>query len=282
MIKTVLAIAGSDPCGGAGIQADIKTMAVLGVYGAAVITCITVQNSRGVTRVDPLDPDLVRAQIEAVMADHAVSHVKIGMVGTAAVAGAVRDALTGFRGEVIVDPVLSSTTGQELTDRNDLADICASLLGMATVLTPNIPELEILTAGSFRVEEDVPAAARLLFDASPRLRCLLVKGGHGGRGGRITDYLLRITDGKLEQETVTHPFIVTGNAHGTGCTMASAFAAWHALTGDDTTAFRRSVAFLQDALERSKSVRIVKNPSGGGGLLHHLASPSGGAGRGTP
>jgi len=271
MIKTVLAIAGSDPCGGAGIQADLKTMAVIGVYGAAVITCITVQNSRGVTRVVPLAPDLVRAQIEAVMADHAVSHVKVGMVGTAAVAGAVRDALAGFRGEVIVDPVMSSTTGQELADRDDLADICVSLLGMATVLTPNIPELEILTAGSLRVEEDVPAAARLLFDANPGLRCLLVKGGHGGHGGRITDYLLRSMDGELEQETVTHPFIVTGNAHGTGCTMASAFAAWHALTGDYTAAFRRSVAFLQDALEKSKSARIVKNPSGGGGLLHHLA-----------
>ncbi|MDD3620713.1 MAG: bifunctional hydroxymethylpyrimidine kinase/phosphomethylpyrimidine kinase [Desulfobulbaceae bacterium] len=272
MIKTVLTIAGSDPCGGAGIQADLKTMAVIGVYGAAVITCITVQNSRGVTRVAPLDPGLVRAQIEAVTADHAVSHVKVGMVGTAAVAGAVRDALAAFRGEVIVDPVLSSTTGQELADRDGLTDICASLLGMATVLTPNIPELEILTAGSLRTGEDVPAAARLLFDANPRLRCLLVKGGHAGRGGRITDALFRATRGKLEQEVVTQPFIITRNSHGTGCTLASAFAAWHALTGDDTTAFRRSVAFLQNALERSKSARIVKNPTGGGGLLHHLAS----------
>lgn len=268
MIKTVLSIAGSDPSGGAGVQADLKTMTAIGVYGAAAITCITVQNSLGVRRVAPLDPDLVREQIEAVMADQRVTHIKTGMVGTAAVARAVRDALIHFRGELIVDPVLRSTTGQELMERGALP----CLVSMATVLTPNIPELETVSTTAIRSEQDIMTAAGTLFDEHRHLRCILIKGGHAGQSDRITDYLFRITGGRLEKETVTHPFIATGNTHGTGCTLASAFAAWHSLTGDYGAAFRRSVAFLQTALEKSKSAQIVKNPDGGGGLLHHLAS----------
>jgi hydroxymethylpyrimidine/phosphomethylpyrimidine kinase len=268
MIKTVLSIAGSDPGGGAGIQADLKTMTAIGVYGAAAITCITVQNSLGVERVEPLEPDLVRDQIEAVMADHRVTHIKIGMVGTAAVAEAIRDALVHFRGELVVDPVLSSTTGQRLTDR----DALAGLIGMATVLTPNIPELETAAAAVIGSEQDIITATGSLLDGHRHLRCILVKGGHAGQGGQITDYLFRKTSGRMEKETVTHPFIVTANTHGTGCTLAAAFTAWHSLTGNYNDAFRRSIAFLQKVLDKSRAAQIVRNPDGRGGLLHHLAS----------
>jgi len=272
MIKTVLSIAGSDPSGGAGVQADLKTLTVMGVYGAAVITCITVQNSRGVSRVEPLDPGLVREQIDAVMADHLVTHIKIGMVGTAPIARAIHDALADFRGELIFDPVVSSSTGQELTAREGLAGVRASLFGITTVLTPNIPELENVTATAIRSEQDILTAVRTLFDQYRHFRCILVKGGHAGHGARITDYLFHAPGRRMEMETATHPFIATGNTHGTGCTLASAFAACHALTGDYGVAFRRSVAFLQSVLEKSSSAQIVKNPEGGGGLLHHLAT----------
>lgn len=272
MIKTVLAVAGSDPTGGAGIQADLKTMTAIGVYGAAVITCITVQNSRGVSRMEPLDAGLVREQIEAVLADHRVTHIKIGMVGTAAVARAIRDALAGFRGEVVFDPVLTATAGQDLLEPEGLPGVCASLLGITTVLTPNIPELERIGAAAGNAGQDIKTAVRTLFDRHSSLRCILVKGGHAGLGDRITDRLFHAAAGRLEAESVAHPFVATANTHGTGCTLASAFAACHSLTGDYSTAFRRSVEFLQNVLEKGRSARIVKNPEGSGGLLHHLAA----------
>lgn len=271
MIRTVLTIAGSDPSGGAGIQADLKTMTALGVYGAAVITCITVQNSRGVARVEPLDPGLVEEQIAAVLADHRVTHIKIGMVGTAAVARAIRDALVGFRGEVVYDPVLTATTGQELMKGNDLSEVYAILPGITTVLTPNIPELSRMTDMRVATGQDLETAVRTLFDRHASLRCILVKGGHAGHDDRITDHLFHAAAGPLEMESITHPFVATANAHGTGCTLSSAFAACHSLSGDYSTAFRRSVEFLQTVLEKSRSVQIVKNPEGSGGLLHHLA-----------
>ena len=141
MTRTVLTIGGSDPTGGAGIQADIKTLTMLGVYGAAAITCVTVQNSHGVTAIQPLDPELVAAQIRAVLDDHHVHHVKIGMVGSTPIARAIGESLAGFEGEVIYDPVLSATTGQPLMEESGLDSLRRELLRRTTILTPNLPEL---------------------------------------------------------------------------------------------------------------------------------------------
>lgn len=270
MIKTILTIAGSDPTGGAGIQADLKTMTAIGVYGAAVVTCITVQNSRGVTRVEPLHPVLVGEQIEAVLADHQVTHIKIGMVGTAAIGRVIGRKLRDFVGEVILDPVLLATTGQQLMVPQDLDSVRADLFPITTVLTPNLPELEMLTGMTAHNADEISAAVSSLFQGSEHLRAVLVKGGHGDNGTMTTDYLYRATGGEVEREALTHSFLQTANSHGTGCTLASALAAFHALGGDYSSAFRQAVFFVQKLLRLSASARIVTNPKGKGGLLHQL------------
>jgi hydroxymethylpyrimidine/phosphomethylpyrimidine kinase len=271
MIKTVLTIAGSDPTGGAGIQADLKTMTAVGVYGAAAISCITVQNSRGVTRVEPLHPVLVGEQIDAVLADHRVTHIKIGMVGTAAIARTIARKLQDFDGEVIYDPVILATTGQQLMAPEDLESVRAELLALATVLTPNLPELEVLSKTAIRNDDDIRAGVDGLLRDGKRLRAVLVKGGHADSTSMITDYLYYAEDGETESETLSHPILQTSNSHGTGCTLASAFAAYHSLGGDYSSAFLQAVFFLQEILRESAPLQVVTNPKGKGGLLHHLA-----------
>ena len=160
MKATVLIIAGSDPTGGAGLQADIKTMTVIGVYAAAVVTCITVQNSRGVKRVTPLEPELVSEQIKAVIEDHHVTHIKVGMVGTSAIAEAINKTLGNFTGEIIVDPVLLSTTGQELFQSSDISALKSNLISKATIITPNLPELSATIDTKINDPEDAPQGCR--------------------------------------------------------------------------------------------------------------------------
>ena len=142
--KVVLTIAGSDPSGGAGIQADLKTFTVIGVYGGAVISCLTVQNTRGVFAIQPVEPTLVKKQISNVLNDFNVTHIKIGMLGSAPVAESICDALTDYNGEIIYDPVLISSSGQELIDPKGHETIRRKVLPICTVLTPNIPELSVM------------------------------------------------------------------------------------------------------------------------------------------
>jgi hydroxymethylpyrimidine/phosphomethylpyrimidine kinase len=268
MQATVLTIAGSDPTGGAGLQADIKTMTVIGVYAAAVVTCITVQNSRGVKRVEPLDPDLVAEQIKAVLEDHRVTHIKIGMIGTAAIAEAISKTLEDFTGEIIVDPVLLSTTGQELLQSSGLAAMKASLISRATVITPNLPELSVIMGTETNDPESALKAADSLLDEFSNLRVVVVKGGHITGGKEVTDLLLYRSKKTIKLVTSTRPFIDTLNTHGTGCALASAYAAYHSLTGNDELAFYSSTNFIQQALEKSSGAKIVRNPDGCGGLLY--------------
>lgn len=270
MQATVLTIAGSDPTGGAGLQADLKTMTILGVYAAAVVTCITVQNSRGVTLVEPLEPELVAEQIRAVLEDHDVTHIKIGMVGTAAIAEAINRTLAEYSGEVIVDPVLLATTGQELFKPSDLAVMKLNLISRATIITPNLPELSTIAGMATDNPEKALAAAGSLFDEFINLRCVLVKGGHITGEKEVTDFLLYKSEKIIKLVSSSRPFIESRNTHGTGCTLASAYAACHCLTGDDELAFFNSTNFIQQALEISRSRKIVKNPTGYGGLFHAL------------
>ncbi|HDO29512.1 MAG TPA: bifunctional hydroxymethylpyrimidine kinase/phosphomethylpyrimidine kinase, partial [Desulfobacteraceae bacterium] len=263
-----LIVAGSDPTGGAGMQADLKTLTAIGVYGAAAVTCITVQNSRGVTRVEPLSPALVREQIESVLADHQVTHIKIGMVGTGEIARAVARLLTDFPGQVIYDPVMVATTGQNLAAPSALDGI-RSLLDITTVLTPNWPELAVLTASEINGVLEAQGAAKSLLQRFDRLRAVLVKGGHGGRGPEITDYLVLRTSEDIKIIPATHARLDSRNTHGTGCTLASAYAAFHCLTNDDESAFQDSVAFLQTVLVRSAAARTIKHAGGRGPLLHY-------------
>ena len=269
--RMVLSIAGSDPSGGAGIQADLKTFAVIGVYGGAAVTCITVQNTRKVQSFLPLPAELVANQIAAVLEDMPVTHVKTGMIGNGAIAAAVGSVLSFFEGEIICDPVLVSSSGSDLLDPNDRALFMTDLVARATVLTPNLPELTVLADSPCATEMQIAAAAGHLFATLPKLRALAVKGGHFREAGdSVTDFLFLRSpspDQPPSMESVSHPRIRTRNSHGTGCTFASALAAFHLLCGDDRTAFRRATSFLHRLLQKSSEAVLG---SGCGPLLHHL------------
>lgn len=275
-LKTALTIAGSDPSGGAGIQADLKTFTVLGVYSGAVITCNTVQNTCGVESYHPVPPNLVQKQIISVLEDIHISHIKIGMVGSVAIGAAICAALENFEGEVIWDPVLRSSSGELLTEAKGVDDILETLAERVTVLTPNLPELAILTQKNITGLEEMKEAALYLLHRFQNMRTILVKGGHLKReDNSVTDYLVRRKKGvglaaPMEYEILseTQPRIQTKNDHGTGCTFASAFTAIHLLTGSERTAFTKTSLFMHELLQLSAPFRIGR---GRGPLLHHLA-----------
>jgi hydroxymethylpyrimidine/phosphomethylpyrimidine kinase len=199
----ILTIAGSDCSGGAGLQADLKTMQALGCYGMSAITAITAQNTTGVFAVEALSPAMVGAQIDACLGDIGADAVKIGMLGSAAIAHAVADRLERLAIPVVFDPVMIATSGGILADADTIAAF-DRLMALAAVTTPNLPELAAL-GGEAAVLAKTPA--------------LLIKGGHG-EAETLTDRL--IADGA---ETQWHsPRIHTRHTHGTGCTLASAIA----------------------------------------------------------
>lgn len=271
----ILSIAGSDPGGGAGVQADLKTCAVLGVYCGAAITCITVQNTREVQSSLPLAPRLVRQQIEAVLNDMPVTHVKIGMVGTAAVAQAIADALSGFTGEIICDPVLIASSGTALLAAAEVESVRDNLFTCATVLTPNLPELEVLSRQPCPDEDALQAAAKGIFRTFPALRALVVKGGHfAPRRETVSDYFFLsqgVNREGLLVDQKRHPRIRSVNTHGTGCTFASAYAACHLKSGSDRIAFTQASDFVSRLLGKSASAKLG---GGHGPLLHHRMAES--------
>jgi hydroxymethylpyrimidine/phosphomethylpyrimidine kinase len=215
-----LTIAGSDPGGGAGIQADLKTFAALDVYGASVITAITVQNTLGVIAVEPLAADLVTAQIEAVAGDMDLQATKIGMLATAAIVEAVTATIDELElPNVVVDPVLVATSGARLLDEDGLHVMRAELFPRALVVTPNIPEAEAISGYAIRSMEDAQEAARRIHDLGPG--SVLITGGHA-EGDVVVDLLY---DGDRFVELRTER-VVTPPVHGTGCTFASALTAY--------------------------------------------------------
>ncbi len=239
-----LTIAGSDPSGGAGIQADIKTFTAIGVYCGAAITSLTAQNTLDVFGFQAVDPAFVRDQIGCVLSDLDVSHIKIGMLGSAAVGASICDALADFRGEIIYDPVLVSSSGRQLIDRKGFHGIRERLLALCTVITPNVPELSFLTDKSCVDKEELTAAAAALLQQCEKMRTVIITGGHfRPEEDTVTDYLCT-RSGKPSRVTckaASHPRIKSRNTHGTGCTFSAAFTAYHLLVGDDAEAFRRAV-----------------------------------------
>lgn len=267
---SVLTIAGSDPSGGAGIQADIKTFTSIGVYGGAVISCLTVQNTREVSVVQPVDGSLVKKQIKSVLGDLNISHIKIGMLGSAAVAESISEALNNYTGEIIYDPVLVSSSGRELIEPDGYETIKKHLLPICTVLTPNIPELAALTNEDCLTKDALLGAAAELFRFCTRLRTLIITGGHfESRKDTVTDFMLKNPARHHGNgfEEISHPRIKSRNTHGTGCTFSAAFTAYHLLTMNDSEAFRKSVDYVDKLISGSVSVKIGH---GTGPLLHHL------------
>jgi len=265
-LKTVLSIAGSDPSGGAGIQADLKTFTVLGVYGTAIPTNLTVQNTMGVQASYPVASKLVGDQISCVLSDLDISHIKIGMIGTQAIAEAIVCALETFTGEIILDPVMHASDGSKLTEA--LGPV-AKLAQIASVLTPNFTELCTLSNCIPNSVENSIEACRSLWGCFPQLRCIVCKGGHFQDGNStVTDHLLiKNGPGDAEHFAQSHPRVASINTHGTGCTYASAFAAYHQQSGDYVDAFRKSSTFVYQLLRASAPLHTGM---GRGGMIHHL------------
>jgi len=266
--KAILSIAGSDPSGGAGIQADIKTFTAIGVYGGAAITCLTAQNSLGVSSCLPVAPEFVKKQIHLVLADLPVSHIKTGMLGTDEIAGAMAEALRDFPGEIVCDPVLTASDGHELFRKTKNNPGLQALLRTATILTPNLPELATLTGLKLETPREATEAATALLTRYPKLRAVALTGGHmQEQAGAVEDLLILRHESGQKILTAKHPRIATQNTHGTGCTFASAFAAYHLLHGNDQDAFFKAVAFMDNVLRQSADLALGK---GKGPLAHHL------------
>ncbi len=266
--QAILSIAGSDPSGGAGIQADLKTFTAIGVYGGAAITCLTAQNSLGVASCLPIAPEFVKKQIQLVLADLPVSHIKTGMLGSDEIAGAIAEALRDFSGEVICDPVLTASDGHELFRKTKSNTGLEALLHTATVLTPNLPELATLTERNLETVQEAVEAATALLARYPKLRAIVLTGGHiREQAGEVEDFLILRHKSSREILTAKHARLTTKNTHGTGCTFASAFGAYHLLCGNDQEAFFKAVAFMDTVLRQSAGLALGK---GKGPLAHHL------------
>jgi len=256
-----LTIAGSDSSGGAGIQADLKTFAALGVYGASVVTAVTAQNTRGVTAVHPVPADIVTAQLDAVFADLDVGAVKIGMVAQRATIAAVVTALQQWSPKhVVLDPVLVATSGDRLLAADAVEALRTALIPRASIITPNLPEAAAL------LNESVVSGAAAIEAQGKRLlalgcRAVLLKGGHG-EGSESIDYLVR-DGGTL---ALAAPRVATQNTHGTGCSLSSAIASGLARGEDLETAIRHAKTFISAAIADADRFTVGR----GHGPIHHF------------
>jgi len=237
-----LTIAGSDSGGGAGVQADLKTFAAHGVHGLSAITALTAQNTRGVSRVHVPPVDFLRAQIDACFDDFDIRAVKIGMLATADVIHAVAAALEHYKPAVVVlDPVMVATSGAALLDTSALVALRDRLLPLASLVTPNIPEAQMLTGLTVGSAEDAEAAMAELHRLGAR--AVLLKGGHLEEGEHVID---RFSDGLLLR-TFMHRRLPV-RAHGTGCTLAAAIAARLCASHNMTTACEGAGDYVFNAL----------------------------------
>jgi len=248
---TALTVAGSDSGGGAGIQADLKTFQSLGLHGTSAITCVTAQNPREVTGIQPCRPGLVRAQIEAVFAELAPAAVKTGMLFNAVIIEAVAEGLSGRGCPVIVDPVMVATSGARLLKPSAIRSLGRRLLPVGSLVTPNLDEAEILLESRIGSLEEVRAAARAI---QARFRvAALVKGGHLRGVKEAVDFF---HDGRTEL-MLSAPFVRDVSTHGTGCTYAAAIAGYCARG----CSLARAVALAKDYVTQAiaGSYRVGKH-----------------------
>jgi hydroxymethylpyrimidine/phosphomethylpyrimidine kinase len=267
MTPIALTIAGSDPSGGAGIQADLKTFSALGVYGASVVAALTAQNTVGVRGVHVVPPQFVLAQMDAVFSDLAVGAVKIGMLGTEDGVYAVASGLQRWRQEsggqvpVVLDPVMVAGTGAPLLRRGAENALLSHLLPLSDLITPNLPEAaRLLGAAQAANETMMLRQAELLLALGPK--AVLIKGGHGS-GDESVDIFF---DGR-QSLRLAAPRLHTRNTHGTGCTLSAAIAAHLALGGAMAEAVGVAKAYLTGALVAADELTIGR----GAGPVHHFS-----------
>ncbi len=261
----VLIVAGSDSGGGAGIQADIKTVTCLQAYGATAIAALTAQNTRGVFGVHEVPIPFVIQQMELVLEDIGADCVKTGMLASAAIIDAVVDTLDRLAPQValVVDPVMVAKGGASLLAAEAVATLKSRLLPRATLVTPNVPEAEALAGRTIRSRDDMRAAARSILELGPK--AVLLKGGHL-EGAEVSDLLL-LADGT--ERFFTDPRIDTAHTHGTGCTLASAVAAGIASGLGLPDAVARARHYVRKAIEQAPGLG-----SGHGPLAHgHTVAP---------
>lgn len=240
-MKTALSIAGSDSCGGAGIQADIKTMTMNGVYAMTAITALTAQNTTGVTEIFETTPSFLKSQMDAVFEDIYPDAVKIGMVSSTGLIEVIAERLTHYHAKnIVVDPVMVATSGSALIKTEAVSALMKELLPIATVVTPNIPEAEILSGMEIHSKEDMEAAA---IKIGGQYSCaVLVKGGHCLHDANDLLY----ADGRMKWFYGTR--IDNSNTHGTGCTLSSAIASNLAKGYDLETSVQRAKDYISGAL----------------------------------
>jgi hydroxymethylpyrimidine/phosphomethylpyrimidine kinase len=247
----LLTIAGSDSGGGAGIQADLKTFAAHGAYGMSAITALTAQNTREVRAVHAAPPDFVAAQIDAVFEDIGVDAVKIGMLADAGLVRAVAGRLRFWTGEggkaipIVLDPVMIAKSGDALLRDDAVEAVLAELVPLATLVTPNLPELERLTGLPAGTEEERRRAAEAL--AQRTGAAVLAKGGHA-EGPEVVDLLLMSGPEGSRWHRFTHPRLDSRSTHGTGCTLSSAIAARLARGEEMRRAVEGGIEYLQAAM----------------------------------
>jgi len=257
----VLTIAGSDSGAGAGIQADLKTFAALGVYGVSVITAITAQNTVGVRAVQEIDPDVIAAQLDALAEDFQIAALKTGMLASVAIIEAV---VAGIKHHalrpLVVDPVMIAKSGDRLLREDAVETLRRALLPLAHVVTPNIPEAEVLTGHAIRTHEDRVAAGRAIMELGAH--AVVIKGGHSDEDPIID--LLVDSEGVHEFRAAR---IVTRSTHGTGCTFSAAIAASLGRGEDLATAVAEARQYLSAALAQAPGL------GHGHGPLNHFPAP---------
>ena len=240
-MKTALSIAGSDSCGGAGIQADIKTMTMNGVYAMSAITALTAQNTTGVRSIMEATPEFLKEQIDAVFEDIRPDAVKIGMVSSAELIKVIAERLAYYKAEnIVIDPVMVATSGSELMKTDAVSALTGELLPLADLVTPNIPEAEVLSGMRIHTKEDMERAAKAIGDACGC--AVLLKGGHSIHDANDLLYVnggCKWFGGKR---------INNSNTHGTGCTLSSAIASNLAKGYDLADSIQRAKDYISGAL----------------------------------
>lgn len=261
----VLTIAGSDSGGGAGIQADIKTISAMGCFATSAITAVTVQNTLGVKAVHPVPLDILEGQIDAVLSDIGTDAIKIGMLYSLEVVNIVANMIEKYQVKnIVVDPVMMSTSGYRLIEENAIEVIKHRLIPLSRVVTPNIPEAEILVGYKIEGEKDFEKVARLLSHNSGV--SVLLKAGHLN-GKYLVDYFYNAEDNTITK--LPSRRIETPNTHGTGCTLSSALAAAIARGEDLTTAALSAKKYIEQAIISGAEYKI----GNGYGPVNHGFNP---------
>jgi len=260
-----LTIAGSDSGGGAGIQADLKTFSALGCYGMSVITAVTAQNTVGVTAIEEVSPRVVAAQMDAVLGDIGADAVKIGMLGSAAVMKVVSERLRAHGLEhIVLDPVMVAKSGDRLLAEDALETLRSELLGLAEVLTPNLPEAAALVGMPHVAPGEMAEVAGTLLELGPR--AVLIKGGHATTSESDDCLAMRGSGGRIETRWFSGQRISTPNTHGTGCTLSSAIAAYRAHGLEIPDAVGAAKTYISGAISAGAAYRL----GSGHGPVHHF------------